>query len=184
MKTTSDLLHAGKPAKTIETMFRVTASNSQKLSDQADAKANLLITVNSIIASVLVTFIANKIGANFKLMVPLTMLLMVNIITIACSIFATRPVIPKGIFTSNELASRKTNLLFFGNFYRMQFDDYCGGMLQVMNNKDYLYRSMLKDVYCQGVALGRKYRLLRIAYNIFLSGMTLSIAVFCLVMYA
>ena len=48
------------PARTIETMFRITSTNSQRLSVQADAKAHILISVNTIIISVLFTVIVRK----------------------------------------------------------------------------------------------------------------------------
>lgn len=169
---------AVRPSKTVETMFRITSSNSQKLSEQADAKSNLLITVNSITASVLVTYIANRIGHDANMVVPLMLLLIVNMLTIAFAILATRPSIPKGSFTPRELAERKTNLLFFGNFYRMHFDDYCAGMMRVISNEDVLYKSLLQDLYCQGCVLGRKYRMLKISYTIFLWGMIAAITAF------
>lgn len=70
------------------------------------------------------------------------------------------------------------NLLFFGNFYKMNLPDYSAGMLQVMNDRDFLYGTLIKDVYAQGVVLGRKYKLLRISYNIFMFGLIASVLAF------
>jgi hypothetical protein len=70
------------------------------------------------------------------------------------------------------------NLLFFGNFYRMNLPEYIAGMRSVMADRDYLYGSLIIDVYSQGVVLGRKYRLLRISYNVFMFGLIASVLAF------
>ena len=44
-----------------------------------------------------------------------------------------------------------------------------------MGDSDFLYGTLIKDVYSQGVVLGRKYRLLRVAYNVFMFGLIISV---------
>lgn len=160
-----------RPDKGIETMFRITSANNQRLSDMADNKAQLLITVNSIILSLIVSLVLRRLEDNAFLIVPTFILLMVALSCIIFSILATRPSIPDGLFTENDLERKKVNLLFFGNFYKMALDDYSKGMVKVMNDKEFLYGTLIKDVYSQGVVLGRKYKLIRIAYNIFMFGL-------------
>lgn len=161
----------GKPSKGIETMFRITSSNNQRLSDMADNKAQLLITVNSIILSLIVSLVLRRLEDNAFLIIPTFILLIVSLLCIVFSILATRPAIPDGFFTNNDLDRKKVNLLFFGNFYKMALSDYTQGMLKVMNDKEFLYGTLINDVYSQGVVLGRKYKLIRIAYNIFMFGL-------------
>ncbi|MNL56140.1 hypothetical protein D3C87_1796130 [compost metagenome] len=60
----------------------------------------------------------------------------------------------------------------------MSFDEYSKGMQTMMNDRDFLYGSLTKDVYSQGVVLGRKYRLLRVAYNVFMFGIVISVIAF------
>jgi len=160
-----------RPDKGIETMFRITSSNNQRLSDMADNKAQLLITVNSIILSLIVSLVLRRLEDNAFLIVPTFILLMVALSCIIFSILATRPSIPDGVFTDNDLERKKVNLLFFGNFYKMALNDYSKGMVKVMNDKEFLYGTLITDVYSQGVVLGRKYKLIRIAYNIFMFGL-------------
>lgn len=160
-----------RPDKGIETMFRITSSNNQRLSDMADNKAQLLITVNSIILSLIVSLVLRRLEDNAFLIVPTFILLMVSLSTIIFSILATRPSIPDGVFTDNDLEQKKVNLLFFGNFYKMALNEYSKGMVKVMNDKEFLYGTLIRDVYAQGVVLGRKYKLIRIAYNIFMFGL-------------
>ena len=169
------------PERTIETMFRITSTNSQRLSDQADTKANILITVNSITLSVLLTLFFQKEIDYSGMSIPLGMLLMVNLSTIVFAILATRPKVPDGIYNRQDLEAHKVNLLFFGNFYRMKFQEYSEGMFQIMEDKKYLHTTLLRDIYHQGVVLGRKYRLLKIAYTVFMYGLILSVLSFFVV---
>lgn len=159
-------------------MFRISSGNHQRLSDMADNKANIMITTNSIIISVLLSILLRKLEDNSNLIIPTLMLLTVCVTTMVFSILATRPSVPYGTFTQEDLDNKKVNLLFFGNFYRMNYEDYASGMQEMMNDRDFLYGSLTKDVYSQGVVLGKKYRLLRTGYNVFMFGIVSSVIAF------
>jgi len=163
------------PGRGIETMFRITSGNNQRLSDMADNKAHILITVNSIILSAIISLVLRKLDESSFLTYPTFVLLGVSVVTIVVAILATRPSIPPGVFTQQDIDDKKVNLLFFGNFYRMKLDDYAKGMRKVMADSEFLYDTLIKDVYSQGVVLGRKYRLLRLSYSIFMFGLIISV---------
>ena len=74
--------------------------------------------------------------------------------------------------------NKKVNLLFFGNFYNMSLPDYDWAMKEMMSDREYLNSSMIKDIYFLGVVLARKYKYLRISYNIFMFGLVLAIVAF------
>lgn len=169
---------ASRPDRGIETMFRITSNNNQRLSDMADNKAQIMITVNSIILSAVISLLLRKLEEYSYLAWPTYLILTVSVFTIIFSILATRPSVPSGLFTSQDMADKKVNLLFFGNFYKMNLEDYSSGMRQVMGDRDFLYGTLIRDVYSQGVVLGRKYRLLRISYNIFMYGLIISVLAF------
>ncbi|HTH82808.1 MAG TPA: Pycsar system effector family protein [Mucilaginibacter sp.] len=162
----------------IETLLRVTANNDHRLSDMADNKAQILITVNSIIISAIISLILRNLKDNTFLVLPSYILLSVSLLTMILAILATRPSIPAGRFSAKDLANKKVNLLFFGNFYKMKLDDYAKGMKSILTDQEFLYDSLIKDVYTQGIVLGRKYRLLRAAYNIFMFGLIVAIVTF------
>ncbi|MEO6685807.1 MAG: Pycsar system effector family protein, partial [Dyadobacter sp.] len=169
---------ADRPDKGIETMFRISSNNHQRLSDMADNKAHIMITTTSIIISVLLSILLRKLEDNAYLIFPTILLLTICVITMVFSILATRPTIPHGTFTEQDITDKKVNLLFFGNFYRMAYAEYAAGMQAMMNDRDFLYGSLTKDVYSQGVVLGRKYRLLRVGYNVFMFGIVASVVSF------
>jgi len=169
-----------KPERGIETMFRITSGNSQRLSDMADNKSNILLTVNSIILSIIVAVLLKALDSNPHLIAPTVLLMATSVSTMVLAILATIPKIPTGYFNEEDVKNKSVNLLFFGNFYRTKFDDYQHAMNKAMDDKEFLYGMLTKDVYSQGVVLGRKYRLLRYAYGIFMIGLILSILTFCI----
>jgi predicted metal-dependent HD superfamily phosphohydrolase len=171
-----------RPEKGIETMFRITSNNHQRLSDMADNKAHIMISTNAIILSVILSLLLRKLEDNPHLIVPTFILLIICVVTMVFSILATRPAIPKGTFTQADISAKSVNLLFFGNFYKMSLKDYENGMLKMMDDRDFLYGSLIMDLHSQGVVLGRKYRLLRVAYNVFMYGIIASVFAFIIAM--
>lgn len=176
--TTISYTDKKRPDRGIETMFRITSNNNQRLSDMADNKAQIMITVNSIILSAVISILLRKLEEYSYLAWPTYGILAVSVLTIIFSILATRPNLLPGTFTQKDIDDKKVNLLFFGNFYKMKLEDYAAGMTEVMNDRDFLYGTLIKDVYSQGVVLGRKYKLLRISYNIFMFGLIFSVLAF------
>jgi predicted metal-dependent HD superfamily phosphohydrolase len=167
-----------KPDRGIETMFRTTSQNHLMLSQMADNKANILITINSIILSVVVSVLVRKFEENPELIIPTIMLVAVCLTTTVFAILATRPNVSTGRFTREDIKRKETNLLFFGNFHGMKIEDYEWSMKEMMKDGDYLYGSLIKDIYYLGIVLGRKYKFLRIAYNVFMFGFVISIISF------
>lgn len=164
-----------KYARGVETVFRVTSRNHIDLSNIADGKANILISVNAIIISILVSTIVGKLMAYSFLTVPTIILLTICLFSLAFAILSTRPKVTTGRVSPDDIKNHRGNLLFFGNFYNMELPEYQEGMNELINNNDYLYGSMIRDVYFLGKVLERKYRFLRISYDIFLSGIIVAV---------
>lgn len=164
-----------KYARGVETVFRVTSRNHMDLSNIADGKANILISVNAIIISILVSTIVGKLMAYSFLVVPTIILLTICLFSLAFAILSTRPKVTTGRVSPDDIKNHRGNLLFFGNFYNMELPEYQEGMNELINNNDYLYGSMIRDVYFLGKVLERKYRFLRISYDIFLSGIIVAV---------
>ncbi|WP_020568047.1 Pycsar system effector family protein [Neolewinella persica] len=168
----------GKPEKGIETMFRLTSKNHIDISGMADSKANIMISVNSIIISVLLGSLMQKLDSNPHLIPPTIILLMVTLSSIVFSVLSLRPNITSGKFKREDIENQNTNLLFFGNFHKMKREDYHWGMNRLMENASFLYSSLIDDIFFLGVVLAKKYNYLRIAYNIFMFGITIAVIAF------
>jgi len=164
----------------IQTMLRLTSDNHLELSNMADGKANILISVNSIIISVILSVLVRRLEVDTYLIIPTVLFLTSSVSTIVLAILATRPKISQGVFSREDIMNRKTNLLFFGNFHKASLEEYEWGMSQMMKDQDYLYGTLIKDIHQLGVVLGRKYRLLRVAYNVFMIGIITSVLAFAI----
>ena len=174
------LLKEESPEKGIQTAFRVTLRNHLKLSDIADTKANILLSVNAIIISLALSNLIPKLDnpSNQYLIYPTLIFLFFSIVSIVLSVLATRPNITSGEFTQKEIEEKKVNLLFFGNFHKMPLTDYKNAMHQLMEDKDYIYDTMIKDLYFLGKVLHRKYKILRVTYTVFIIGIVTSVLSF------
>lgn len=169
--------------KGIQTMLRLTSENHLKLSDMADHKANILISVNAIIISVILGVLMRKLEEDAYLTIPTIIFLIIAVTTIVIAILATMPKVTGGNFSDQDVIDKKTNLLFFGNFYKTPFEKYDRAMRAMMNESDYLYGSLIKDIYSLGVVLGRKYKLIRLAYYIFMIGIIVSVLAFAIAVF-
>ena len=170
------------PERGIETMFRVTLRNHITLSDIADTKANILLSVNAIIISVALSSLLPKLDnpSNAHLVIPTLIFLLFTVISMVLSVLATRPNVTRGKFTKEDVQEKKVNLLFFGNFHKMSLTEFEWAMGEMMKDKDYLYGSMTKDLYFLGLVLNRKYSLLRTTYTVFIVGIVISVIAFAI----
>jgi predicted metal-dependent HD superfamily phosphohydrolase len=168
--------------KGIQTMLRLTSQNHLELSDMADGKASILISVNAIIISVILSLLIRRIQVDTYLTIPTIIFLISSLTTISIAILATRPKVSEGNFSREDILNKKTNLLFFGNFYKSSLEEYQWAMNTMMRDTDYLYGSVIQDIYHLGVVLARKYKLIRLAYTIFMIGILVSVLAFVLAM--
>jgi len=170
------------PERGIETMFRVTLKNHITLSNIADTKANILLSVNAIIVSLVLSNLVSKLDnpSNDYLIWPTVIFVGFTVASIVLSILATRPNVTSGKFTKEDVANKKVNLLFFGNFHKMSLKDFEWAMGEMMQDRDYLYSSMKKDLYFLGLVLDKKYKILRLTYSVFMIGIIVSVTSFAI----
>ncbi|UOB16310.1 Pycsar system effector family protein [Abyssalbus ytuae] len=165
------------PERGIQTLYRVTLRNHIKLSDIADTKANILLSVNAIIISLAMANLIPKLDSftHRHLVLPSLILILFSVASIIFAIMSTRPNVTSGEFTEEDVAKRRVNLLFFGNFHKMPFDKYEKALDEMIRDKQYIYHSLTKDLYYLGIVLARKYKLLRTTYTIFMIGIIISV---------
>ncbi|TWO34605.1 HD domain-containing protein [Seonamhaeicola sediminis] len=173
------------PERGIETMFRVTLKNHMHLSNIADTKANILLSVNAIIMSLVLANLIPKLdnASNKHLIIPTIIFVLVTVASIILSILATRPNVTRGKFTKDDVVNKKVNLLFFGNFHKMSLNDFEWAMGEMMQDREYLYSSMKKDLYYLGLVLNKKYKILRLTYSVFMIGIIVSVIAFAIAFY-
>ena len=168
------------PDRGIQTLFRVTLRNHLTLSDIADTKANILLSVNAIILSVVLANLIPKLDnpTNYYLILPTAVFLTFTVASMVMAVIATRPNVTSGKFTKEDVDNKRVNLLFFGNFHQMRLDEYEWAISELLNDKEYVYTSLTKDLYFLGLVLNRKYKILRWTYTIFIIGIVISVVTF------
>ena len=166
----------GRDDRGIQTLFRNTSRNHYTLNKMVDGKARIMITINSIILSLILGGIIGKSSNEVVLNIPSIIFAVTNLISIAFAIISITPNKTQGNFTEEDIRSKKGNLLYFGNFHNMHYRDFEWAFLQLLQDKDYLYTSMIKDFYYQGQILQVKNKLIRISLYSFLIGLVAAIA--------
>lgn len=171
-----------KSERSVETLFRVTLNNHTQLSQIADSKANILLSVNAIIISISLSTLIPKLDSpgNAHLVIPTFIMLTSSVISIIFAILSTRPKVHRYVFNKADIEKRSVNLLFFGNFNEIPMNDYVSAMKEMLQDSSYLHESLIKDLYLLGKVLDRKYKLLRITYNFFMFGIIISVVAFAI----
>lgn len=170
------------PDRGVQTLFRVTLKNHLTLSDIADTKANILLSVNAIIISLVLSNLITKLDnpSNSYLIYPTVIFIIFSVVSMILAVLATRPNVTSGQFSKEDVKSKKVNLLFFGNFHKMKLEEYQWAIEELVKDKDYIYSSLTKDLYFLGIVLNRKYKILRWTYTIFMIGIIVSVIAFAI----
>lgn len=161
-----------QPGPHLDHLLRQTRSHHSELSSMADLKANMLLTV----ASVVFTLAATRIQVP-EVRWAIVTLLPFCLITVALSAYATMPASYSGGRTdgSPQPGDPAFNLLFFGHFYRLPYHEFESAMEETLNDPSRAYEVQVREVYTLGVFLAKKkYRALRAAYMVFIAGLTTS----------
>ena len=166
----------GKPERGVETWFRLASKNLHTRLQIVDTKANILITANSIILSVVLGSLYPRLAEDWHMAFAVGGMIFTNTISIAFAILATLPELKK--LKGKGKNSNDIDLMTFDGFYHMKEEDYKSSVMEVLEERNTLYPSILTDIYRLGVQLGRKYRLIRISYLVFLYGTIISVMAF------
>ena len=163
----------------VETMFRSAYRAHLDLTSLADAKANIMISINGLILSIILAAIAPKLDTNTWLVVPTVIMLISCVVAIVFAVLAARPRgKPAQNLTLAEALSRDVNLLYFGNSAQLSEDDFVTGLTEMVQDTDVLYRNMMRDIYGMATVLKRKFGLLKSSYTVFMFGISISVFAF------
>lgn len=161
--------------KGFEAIYKLTATNHMRLNAIADRKANIMLTLNGIIISITLSIVASDSDSNARLLIPTGILIVVCLATIIFATLSTRPKVTTGTIAKEDIENKKANLLFFGNFSKMEYEDFDFGMRKIMTDQEYLHNSMIQDFYNLGKVLDLKFKYLRICYNVFMFGIIVAV---------
>jgi len=176
-----------KEGRGIETLYRSVYAYHINLTSIADNKANMMISINTIIISIVITlfgtgftFSTQNEFSSIRFVFPMAFLLLTSLLTVVFAILSARPnVTNKEKF---ELSKKDSSILFFGNFAQLQLKEFVDRIQDLKQEKDELYNSMSVDIYYLGSVLVKKYKYLSWSYNIFMFGMVFSAVGFIVIM--
>jgi hypothetical protein len=161
----------------IETMFRNMSRSNYQLMALADNKASIMITVNGFILSILMASIGNTYSQTPWLVLPSISFMLTSIASIFYSVLAAYPRVPDKNISTQDVRDMKpdANILFFGTAANMNEDDYLQVTEEMLQDQNFLYRTMALDSRNISKMLLRKFKMLSFAYRVFLFGLTVTL---------
>jgi len=165
----------------VETMFRTAYRTHLDLSSLADTKANIMISINGIIISILLATIYPSLVQDRGLLFPSTVLLLTCLFSLVLAVLAARPRVTRKAMTKEDIKENRANILFFGNFINLDEESFLSGMWELMADRERTYTAMMRDLYGLGKVLERKYSLLRLSYTVFMVGLAVAVLAFLFV---
>ena len=148
----------------------IAANNSRQLIAQADSKAHLLVQVNALMISVLLTFALRTPRQHQLVLLPIGMQLVACLAVIILSLTVTRPKLKDFPGPTSSGHGSAGSLLFFSTYARMELGDYTRQMEYVFGDTDHICSTLVREIFHQSIVLGKKFKFLRLAYMVFLLG--------------
>jgi hypothetical protein len=167
-----------KRPRAVETMFRSAYRVQMDLTSLADNKANMMISINGIIISIIIAAVAPKLDSNPWLLMPAAVFLCGTLVSIVYAILAARPRVSSAPITLQDLVHSDGNILFFGDFANLNKDDFLEGMRELIGDQEAVYDEMILNIYGLGSVLRKKFALLQVAYTAFMLALILGVSSF------
>ncbi len=161
-------------ARGIETMFRSAYRTQLDLTALAATKANIMISLNGLILSVLTLSGPFVLVAEPILTIPIAIFLATCLISIIFAVLAAQPHRPKCTPRLDCFNNDLANVLVFEEFSTLSESQHLAAMLELMQDNTRIYKNMTRQIYMLGTMANRHFRMLRISYTTFLAGLTLS----------
>ncbi len=157
-------------------MIRTTYRNNIELTNIADNKANILLSLNALMITFLIPIVLSNLEVIMleNLYLPLITLSVTCLTTIILAAMATRP-IRMGQQDVERNGTSQKSPFFFGNYYKMEVDDYLDLIERAINDPKLIKDYVKLDLYFMGKGLGVKYSKIRTCYNVFIGGLVLTV---------
>jgi Family of unknown function (DUF5706) len=162
--------------------FRIVFHTHINLSAIADQKANIMISVNSILISVLISFLTyrNVADSTPMILLPVVIFLVTGLVSLIFAILSARPKVTALNRVGMDLPTAARNLAFFGNFVSLPEAEYEQALDYMFQDNTLLYGNLSRDLYHLGQVLDKKYRYLKVSYDVFMLGFAATVVCFLL----
>ncbi len=179
----------GKTGRGTETMYRVSYRNHINLSAIADRKANMMMSINTLILSAIIAIAGSgfaMVGGQrveyYRFGIPIAVLLLTSLGSVIFAILSAKPNVTHNLASAIRLKERKSSILYFGNFTQMPLQDYLADMETLRRDNKLLYDNMSTDIYYLGLVLKKKFKLLQVSYTVFMAGLILAVVALILIL--
>ena len=158
----------------IETMYRSAYRAQLDLTALAATKANIMISLNGLILSVLTLSGPFVLVAEPMFTAPIAVFLATCLGSIIFAVLAAQPHFTRSNSTIDEFKKDRANILVFEQFSSLDINEHSKVMTGLLRNNKRVYKNMSRQLYLLGIDAHRKYRLLKYSYMAFLIGLTVS----------
>lgn len=181
------LAQDNKPAKpknnfnpTIYNFFRISFRNHIELSAMADNRSHIMISVNSIMMGIMISFITyqNLPATNPSLLLPVVVFIITGMTSLIFAILAAKPRMWRNITKHSSEEEILKHLTSYSDFANLSVEQYEEKLDQMFASRDLVKTNLKKELYYLGKILDTKNRYLVFSYNVFMFGFVVSMIIF------
>ena len=158
----------------VETVFRTAYRAQLDLTALAATKANIMISLNGLILSVLTLSGPFVLVAEPMFTAPIAVFLTTCLTSIIFAVLAAQPRFDKHRSNLEDFKNDNANILVFEQFSSLNMQEHTKVMTRMLGDNKRIYRNMTRQLYKLGIDADRKYRFLKLSYTSFLAGLTAS----------
>lgn len=163
-------MHINEPRQQLDHMLRETRIHLIMFSQMADTKANILLSISSVLLSISLAKVADP-----RFTASIVILVGFLLITIFLALMTVIPKVQGFRHKKYSIDDPNYSPLFFGNYVDVPYDEYVKDLEEIMNDADRSYEVMVKEIYYSGVYLVKsKYKYIRSSYIFFFAGLIVS----------
>jgi hypothetical protein len=167
-------MHIQEPRQQLDHLLRQTRMNLVVYSQMADTKANILLSLSSVLLSISLTRIGDP-----RFTATIIALVGFLLITIFLALMTVIPRVHGFLHRKYSVHDPNYSPLFFGDYVDIPYEAYARDMEEIMNDSDRSYEVMVKEIYHAGVYLVKnKYLYIRAGYMFFFAGLIVSTLIF------
>ena len=167
-------MHIQEPRQQLDHMLRETRIHLISFSQMADTKANILLSISSVLLSISLTKVSDP-----RFTGALAVLVGFLLITIFLALMTVIPRVESFRRKKYSVRDPTYSPLYFGNYVDIPYDEYAKDLEEIMNDSDRTYEVMVREIYYAGVYLVKsKYKYIRLGYMFFFTGLIVSTLIF------
>lgn len=159
------------PSPHIDYMLTETRSQLVNYSQMADMKANILLSMSAVLATIAAGQLSDP---NWVL--PTLVLVACLMVSVLLSLLAVIPSLRLVRPTKRSTRDPSFNTLFFADYSQVPYAEYLAHMQEVMSDSNRVYEVQVREIHSAGTYLhATKFRFIKYGYIVFFAGLVLSI---------